>query len=279
MKNKKLTRRDFLKISGLTLGGSILTCLGLNSLASRSLEDETAKLETTEFAFGEKNDKSLLIAYATYAGSTMEVASAIGEELGARGYRVDVKPITKTLQVDGYQAVIIGSAVQYGEWLPEAVDFVKTNQQSLEKARVALFSVHIQNLEDDPTSRAARLAYLDGVRPFVQAEAEVFFAGRFDKRGAALLLPKLIAWIMPDMDLRDWTKIRAWAQTILAQKLSHFNQGSTYESHYHHRNHSCRSCFDRLDWIAGQTQIFFNALAFKIGHQNCSAAERLAETR
>jgi len=216
MKNKKLTRRDFLKISGLTLGGSILTCLGLNSLASRSLEDETAKLETTEFAFGEKNDKSLLIAYATYAGSTMEVASAIGEELGARGYRVDVKPITKTLQVDGYQAVIIGSAVQYGEWLPEAVDFVKTNQQSLEKARVALFSVHIQNLEDDPTSRAARLAYLDGVRPFVQAEAEVFFAGRFDKRGAALLLPKLIAWIMPDMDLRDWTKIRAWAQTILA---------------------------------------------------------------
>ena len=216
MKNKKLTRRDFLKISGLTLGGSILTCLGLNSLASRSLEDETAKLETTEFAFGEKNDKSLLIAYATYAGSTMEVASAIGEELGARGYRVDVKPITKTLQVDGYQAVIIGSAVQYGEWLPEAVDFVKTNQQSLEKARVALFSVHIQNLEDDPTSRAARLAYLDGVRPFVQAEAEVFFAGRFDKRGAALLLPKLIAWIMPDMDLRDWTKIRAWAQTISA---------------------------------------------------------------
>ena len=216
MKTKKITRRDFLKITGLTLGGSILTCLGLNSLASRSLEDETAKLETTEFAFGEKNDKSLLIAYATYAGSTMEVASAIGEELGARGYRVDVKPITKTLQVDGYQAVIIGSAVQYGEWLPEAVDFVKTNQQSLEKARVALFSVHIQNLEDDPTSRAARLAYLDGVRPFVQAEAEVFFAGRFDKRGAALLLPKLIAWTMPDMDLRDWTKIRAWAQTILA---------------------------------------------------------------
>ena len=218
MKTKKITRRDFLKITGLTLGGSILTCLGLNYLASRSLESETSKLETQEFIYGVGNsvDKRVLVAYATYAGSTMEVAAAIGEELGARGYRVDVKPITETLQVDEYPAVIVGSAVQHGEWLPEAFDFVKKNKQALKKVRVALFSVHIQNLEDDPSSRAARLAYLDKVRPLVQAEAEVFFAGRFDKRGAALLLPNLIAWATPDMDLRDWTKIRAWAQIIFS---------------------------------------------------------------
>src|SRR3990172_515869 len=91
MKTKKITRRDFLKITGLTLGGSILTYLGLNYLASRSLESETSKLETQEFIYGVRNsvDKRVLVAYATYAGSTMEVAAAIGEELGARGYRVD----------------------------------------------------------------------------------------------------------------------------------------------------------------------------------------------
>ena len=42
------------------------------------------------------------------------------------------------------------------------------------------------------------------------------FAGKFDKRGAALLLPKLIAWAMPVMDKRDWAKIRAWAQDVFA---------------------------------------------------------------
>jgi menaquinone-dependent protoporphyrinogen oxidase len=218
MKNKKFTRRDFLKISGITLGGSILTCLGLNYLASRFLAVDTGKLDTPEFTYGTENpmSKSVLIAYATYAGSTMEVASAIGEELGARGHRVDVKPISETLQVNDYQAVIIGSAVQYGAWLSDAIEFVKNNKETLATKRVVLLTVHIQNLEDDPTSTAARLAYLDGIRPLVQAEEEVFFAGKFDKLGAALLLPKLVAWAMPDMDLRDWTKIRAWAQTVFA---------------------------------------------------------------
>ena len=218
MSPKRFARRDFLKATGLTLGGSLLTCFGLSYWASRALEGDTAELATPEFRYGEWNagGKKVLVAYATYAGSTMEVAAAIGEELGRRGFRVDVKPVTETLQVDGYQAVIIGSAVQYGQWLPAAVDFVQANQQALGKARVALVTVHIRNLEDDPISRAARLAYLDGVRSLLQAETEVFFAGRFDRRGAALLLPPLIAWAMPGMDLRDWTKIRVWAQTIFA---------------------------------------------------------------
>ncbi len=106
--------------------------------------------------------------------------------------------------------------MHYGEWLPEAVDFVKANQAALGKTRLGLFTVHIQNLEDDPKSRQARLAYLDGIRPFVQPEAEAFFAGRFDRRGAALLLPKLIAQRIPVMDRRDWEEIRSWGQTVFA---------------------------------------------------------------
>ncbi|TAK13835.1 MAG: flavodoxin [Anaerolineae bacterium] len=218
METNKVTRRGFLKIAGLTLGGSILTCSGLGYLASRSLATKMARLEPSEFTFGEGNsaDARVLVAYATYAGSTMEVAAAIGEELGVRGYRVDVKPVSEVTRWNNYQAVVIGSAVQYGDWLPEAIEFVRANQQVLKSTRVALFSVHILNLEDDPTSRAARLAYLDRVRPSIQAEAEEFFAGRFDQRGAVRLLPKLIAWATPEFDLLDWSKIRAWAQTIFS---------------------------------------------------------------
>lgn len=156
----------------------------------------------------------VLAAYATYAGSTIEVAFAISETLGEKGFLVDVKPIKENPPIDGYQAVLIGSAVQHAHWLPEAVDFIKANQSALNRLPVALFCTHIQNLEDDETSRGNRLAYLDEVRPLLQPVDEGFFAGKFDQCGAALLLPSWLARFVPPLDFRNWEKIRAWAESI-----------------------------------------------------------------
>ena len=156
----------------------------------------------------------LLVTYATYAGSTVDVAAAIGDTLATRGFSVDVKPIQENPQVDGYQAVLIGSAVQHANWLPEAIDFVKSNQDALSHLPMALFCVHIQNTGNDQTSRVNRLAYLDEVRPFVRPIAEGFFAGKFDRRGAELLLPGFLPRLVPPLDFRNWGKIRAWAESI-----------------------------------------------------------------
>jgi menaquinone-dependent protoporphyrinogen oxidase len=188
----------------------------LNAVASNLLKGETGRLETREFMLGEANpaDKHLLLAYATYAGSTMEVAQVIGEELASRGFRVDVKPVAQSLPLAGYQFVVLGSAIQYGTWLPEALEFAKQNRDILNRLPLALFSVHIQNLEEDPESRRLRLAYLDAVHESLQAKEEAFFAGRFNRRCAAKLLPGLLAWLMPDSDLRDWSSIRAWGQVV-----------------------------------------------------------------
>jgi menaquinone-dependent protoporphyrinogen oxidase len=220
MTSNKVTRRDFLKIAGATCGGSVLACLGLGYAASRLIEIGVPELKTSESTFGEDGDTTMrvLIAHATYAGSTLEIAEVVAQELGARGFHVDVKPMSDEIQLDSYPMVILASAIQYGAWLPQAIDFVKTQQDELVGKRVALMSVHIQNLGNDEASRAACLAYLDTVRPYLKTEEEIFFAGRFDKYGAALLLPKLIAWAMPVLDLRDWTKIRAWAKTVFASK-------------------------------------------------------------
>ncbi|HSD85170.1 MAG TPA: flavodoxin domain-containing protein [Anaerolineae bacterium] len=158
----------------------------------------------------------VLIAYATYAGSTVEVAAAIGETLGARGLAVDVKPIQDKPQLDDYQAVLIGSAIHRGHWLPEGIDFVKANQAALQRMPVALFCVHIQNTGSDEPSRQRRLAYLNEVRPLVQPMAEGFFAGRFNRRGARLLMPGWLARLMPTIDLRNWETIRAWAINLSA---------------------------------------------------------------
>ncbi len=156
----------------------------------------------------------VLLAYASYAGSTIDVAVAIGETLSENGFYVDIKPVNENPPLDGYHAVLIGSAVQHAKWLPEAVDFVKANQVALKQLPVALFCVHIQNLGDDDTSRRNRLAYLNQVRPLLQPVAEGFFAGKFDRRGAALLLPAWAARFVPSFDLRNWKKIRAWVGDV-----------------------------------------------------------------
>ena len=153
----------------------------------------------------------ILIIYASFAGSTAEVATAISEILIKRELSVDIKPIKDNPKVEGYQAVLIGSAVHHGRLLPETIKFIKSNKNTLASMPVTIFCLHIQNLLDDEQSRKNRIAYLDDIRPYIRPVEEVFFAGKFDRRGAALLLPKWIARFIPPIDLRKWKTIRNWA--------------------------------------------------------------------
>jgi menaquinone-dependent protoporphyrinogen oxidase len=209
---KSISRRQFLKTGCITTAVVSLTVCGVGVIAPAP--DQTP-VDLPAFTYGEKTmNNRVLIAYASHFGSTVDVAAAIGDTLGAHGFSVEVKPIKENPLVEGYQAVLLGSAVHHGNWLPEAVDFVKTNQQILNRLPVALFCVHIQNLENNETSRQNRLAYLNEVRPLVQPVAEGFFAGKFDRRGAALLMPGLLARFVPPLDFRDREKIHAWADSI-----------------------------------------------------------------
>jgi menaquinone-dependent protoporphyrinogen oxidase len=163
----------------------------------------------------------ILVAYASKAGSTAEVAVAIGEVLRERGYGVDVKPIQENPTVDGYQAVIVGSAIRMGNWLPEAVAFVKKNQDRLRQMPTAFFTCHRLNTGDDEASRQTREAYTAPVRQILTPEAEVFFSGEMDYTKLKFVdrtLAKAVekATHTPAGDYRDWSKIRAWAETVFA---------------------------------------------------------------
>lgn len=123
--------------------------------------------------------------------------------------------------MQGYQAVLLGSAIRMGSWLPEAVEFIKTNQQVLNHLPVALFTVHMLNIGNDETNRAARQAYLNQVRLLLPYAEEMYFAGKMDFSRLSIL-DRFVANLVKavESDQRDWDKIRSWAPAIFASSVS-----------------------------------------------------------
>lgn len=218
MPGKSITRRKFLSIAGFSLAGLTVTCTGAGYLATR-----TPSYNPIELTFGKDNpmNKRILVTYATRAGSTSEVASAIAETLAKRGFVVDVKPVKSKPGLDGYQAVVMGSAIRMGSWLPEMVDFIKKNQAALQALPTALFSVHLQNTGEDETSRAARKAYTAPMYALLSPSVEAFFQGNMDYARLSFL-DRLLAKAVASQtggsagDHRDWEKINRWAGEIFA---------------------------------------------------------------
>lgn len=168
------------------------------------------------FKKGGMMSRRVLVTYATRAGSTAEVAAAIGESIAARGDSVDVKSVDQVPNVEGYEVVVIGSAVRMGKWLPEAVRFVERNQAALAKVPVALFTIHMLNTGDDDASRTAREGYLAVVRPLLGGAEEVFFAGAMDLSRLSFLDRSIARMVgATDEDRRDWGAIRGWSPSAL----------------------------------------------------------------
>ena len=114
-------------------------------------------------------NEKVLVAYATRCGSTIEVASAIAGELNKNGKSADLRAIKNVTDLQGYSAVVLGSAIRMGNWVPEALKFVEAHQAELSILPTAIFSVHMNNLGEDEASKTARAGYHDAVRKLIQA--------------------------------------------------------------------------------------------------------------
>ncbi len=156
-----------------------------------------------------------LIIYATRAGSTAEIATAVGQTLAASGLNIEVKPVKQVASLTGYQAVLLGSAIRMGSWLPEMVKFIQTHQAALNALPTALFTVHMLNTGEDESSRTARAAYVEPVRTLLPNAQQAFFTGLMDFSRLSFL-DRLIARMVKavESDARDWDAIRQWANAL-----------------------------------------------------------------
>lgn len=209
---EQIDRRTFVRLGVCTGAGLAVT--GLSGCAPST--SDTEPVEKPSYTFGEESEmaRRILVGYATGKGSTVGVAEEIGKVLANRGNLVDVKPMREIRQLDGYDAFVLGSAVNGGKWLPEAVQFVGSNAETLKAAPVAAFSVHMMNAGTDAKQTQKRLAYLDDVRAVVKPADEAYFLGKMDDMGLVARVAFKAFGGAGEGDCRDWYAIRAWAEGL-----------------------------------------------------------------
>ena len=163
-------------------------------------------------------DKRLLIAYGTKAGSTKEVAQAIAEEMQNAGAHVDIKPVEDVKTVEGYDAIVLGTAVRMFHILGQTRRFLKRNKKALQNIPTAYFLVCLTMGEETPENIQQAKKY---AQPMINTKEPVslgLFGGCIDHEKLNDFFGKTMKSI-PEQDHRDWEKISAWGRETLEKLL------------------------------------------------------------
>ena len=207
----------FLQTEGYLSGASDLDFL------NTPIFTKEAQMDRTSESYDASGKQKVLIAYATMAGSTAEIAEEIGKILRQTGYVVEVKRVDDILDITDYTAAVIGSPIHSKAWRSEAIEFVRTYRHALSKIPVAYFTSSLTlGMVDSPNTRRqmntcliplqdeiyevepVSIAHFAGVLdfnrlPFMYRLAWPFTSGRKAKQG----------------DYRNWHAIQTWAASLM----------------------------------------------------------------
>jgi menaquinone-dependent protoporphyrinogen oxidase len=191
--------------------------------------------------------KRILVTYATMAGSTVEVAQAVAEEIARRDAQVDLVPLNEVKDLAAYDGVVLGAPMIMG-WHRAALRFLRNNRGVFQRIPLAVFvmcmsltrtgetsvdgvPVCVDDTLPKPPETAERLRFRERytrlanyIRPILLASGGVkpvsigVFGGRLDYgrlKWWAVLFAMLIIQA-PAGDQRNWTAIRSWAAGLPA---------------------------------------------------------------
>jgi menaquinone-dependent protoporphyrinogen oxidase len=155
---------------------------------------------------------TVLVAVASKHGSTRGIAEAIADELGTLGLEADLRDLPDPVDPEGYDAVVLGSAVYAGRWLDAARRFAETHRDALGRMPVWLFSSGpLGGAPDHPVDPRE----VDRLMAATGARGHHTFAGRIEPTelgfGERLVAKAVCA---PAGDFRDWDAVRGWARGI-----------------------------------------------------------------
>jgi len=164
---------------------------------------------------------TVLVAYASKRGSTGEIAETVAATLRREGLGVCLERCEDVRSLDGYDAVVLGSAVYMKRWRGDARHFLKKHRKALRQVPFWVFSSGPVGdpAEDDPAwveppKLAEKIEDLGG-------RGQAVFGGCLPSEPKGMMEKAMVDGVPKEYrDRRDWAEIRGWAEQIASELVA-----------------------------------------------------------
>lgn len=154
----------------------------------------------------------VLVAVASRHGATREIGEAIADVLVARGHEATVRDVEEVESTLGYDALVLGSAVYVGHWMPAARELADRLAPEVEHKDVFLFS---SGLSTQPAAAANSPHEIADLVLRLGAHNHRSFRGKLDRSVLTFTERATIAGARArEGDHRNFDLIRAWAAEV-----------------------------------------------------------------
>lgn len=170
--------------------------------------------------------KNAIIIVGSEYGSTYEIADRLCDEFIRKKLPTVIAYPEDITSLEGYDVIILGSAVYLGKWVKPMRKFVDTFSDELLKKTCYLFS-------SGPVGKPLKPEYskavsINEIIRKTDAKEHKLFSGKLNK-SYLRMSEKMIttALHIKEGDYRNWKEIKSWAKHIATQEMRHKN---TYEN-------------------------------------------------
>lgn len=158
--------------------------------------------------------RRVLVTYGSVMGSTAEIATWVAEELRAARLEVQLVNASADPTPEGFDAVVVGSAIYHGRWRRECVRFLRHHRRTLRRQQVWLFQSGPCGGDGRNTRPMPTITWL---ARRLHARGPVVFGGNLDPARATGRLSRWVTTTSVAADYRDPEEIRSWARAVAAR--------------------------------------------------------------
>jgi menaquinone-dependent protoporphyrinogen oxidase len=169
---------------------------------------------------------NILIVYASTDGHTRKICERLQQVIEQQGSQAQLLHIDEPHpDLTHFDKIVVGASIRYGKHSKLIYDFVKQNQQHLDRKPNAFFSVNVvarKPEKNQPDTNPYLKKFLDQIA-WQPKHLEVF-GGNLDYPGCRYLdrqMIRLIMWMTkgptaPDtvVDYTDWDQVETFGQRI-----------------------------------------------------------------
>jgi menaquinone-dependent protoporphyrinogen oxidase len=154
----------------------------------------------------------ILVTVASKHGGSDQIGEAIAAKLTESGHVVDRQPPQLVVDIEPYDAVILGSGVYAGHWIVAARKFAQRHAQALRERPVWLFSSGPLGEQLKPAGDPVDVAPLVEL---LEPRGHRVFAGTLQRHHLGFAERAIVGMVhAPYGDFRPWDEIEGWAREI-----------------------------------------------------------------